>query len=148
VSTSWWAPEIVAVAQEHAPAELADVAERLLAAPGSARAAPQRVTLVSRDGAVTVDGRPLEDAAWRQGRSGSGVLRRYFRALVSAYPASLARDELADLLWPESEGDKAVRNLYDATKDLRRVLGALPGVRLEVAEGAYRLVLGAGSRVG
>jgi len=68
------------------------------------------------------------------------VLRRYFRALLSAYPAALGRDELADLLWPESEGDKAVRNLYGATKDLRSVLAAVPGMRLQVSEGTYSLI--------
>ena len=75
------------------------------------------------------------------------MLRRYFRALLSAYPAALARDELADLLWPESEGDKAVRNLYDATKDLRRVLVAMPGVQLRVTEQTYGLVLASSARV-
>jgi DNA-binding SARP family transcriptional activator len=75
------------------------------------------------------------------------VLRRYFRALLSAHPAALARDELADLLWPESEGDKAVRNLYDATKDLRRVLASIPGVQLRVSDQTYGLALTGNVRV-
>ena len=101
---------------------------------------PTRAVVVSRDGSITIDGRRLDESSWRSGRTGSGVLRRYFRALLSAYPAALGRDELADLLWPESEGDKAVRNLYGATKDLRRVLAAVPGMRLQVSEGTYSLI--------
>jgi len=50
-------------------------------------------------------------------------------------------------IWPESEGDKAVRNLYDATKDLRRVLVAMPGVQLRVTEQTYGLVLASSARV-
>jgi DNA-binding SARP family transcriptional activator len=96
---------------------------------------------------VSVDGEPLDESAWRVGRSGSGVLRRYFRALLSAYPAALLRDGLADLLWPQSEGDKAVRNLYASTKDLRRVLAGVPGVGLEVAEGRSRLTVARNVRV-
>jgi hypothetical protein len=143
LGTSWWSSELAAVAREHAPAEFADFAERLLAAPATPRGGRDHAVVVSRDGTVSVDGQPLDETSWRQGRSGSGVLRRYFRALLSAHPAALARDELADLLWPESEGDKAVRNLYDATKDLRRVLASIPGVQLRVSDQTYGLVLAA-----
>lgn len=146
-STSWWSPEVVTVAREHAPPELADFAERLLLVAAPRRRERDAEVLLSREGAVTVDGGPLDEAAWRQGRSGSGVLRRYFRALVTAHPATLARDALADLLWPESEGDKAIRNLYTATKDLRRVLAAMPGVRLRVDEGRYGLAVAPTVRV-
>jgi len=127
------------VARDLAPAELSEFAERLIAHGETSSAAEHATVAVGRDGTVMVGGRELDDSAWREGRSGSGVLRRYFRVLLSAYPARLGRDELADLLWPESEGDKAVRNLYDATKDLRRVLARVPGMRLEVTEGRYGL---------
>jgi hypothetical protein len=143
LGTSWWSSELATVAREYAPAELAEFTERLLASPATLRAGQERAVVVARDGMVTIDDRPLDEATWRQGRSGSGVLRRYFRALVSAHPAALARDELADLLWPESDGDKAVRNLYDATKDLRRVLAAIPGLQLRVSDQTYGLVLAA-----
>jgi hypothetical protein len=33
-----------------------------------------------------------------------------------------------------------VRNLYGATKDLRSVLAAVPGMRLQVLEGSYSLI--------
>ena len=67
------------------------------------------------------------------------MLRRLFARLVAAHPHAVSRDELADELWPESEGDKAVRNLYAATKDLRRVLASARGVRLVARGGTYRL---------
>lgn len=141
LGTSWWAPELAAIAREHATPELAEFAERLLSAGGPASETDPPDVSMTREGAVAVAGRTFEDADWREGRSGSGVLRRYFRVLLSAYPARLERDEIADLLWPESEGDKAVRNLYDATKDLRRVLSRVPGARLEVTDGRYGLAL-------
>jgi tetratricopeptide (TPR) repeat protein len=141
MSTNWWASELVTVAREHAPAEFGAFVDRLIAPPGTPSQSPAREIVVSRDGNVTIDGRTLDESSWRSGRSGSGVLRRYFRALLSAYPAALGRDELADLLWPDSEGDKAVRNLYGATKDLRSVLAAVPGMRLQVSEGTYSLIL-------
>jgi tetratricopeptide (TPR) repeat protein len=141
VGTNWWAPQLVTVAREHAPAEFGDFVDRLIAPPSAPASSHGPRVVVSRDGTVAIAGRTLDEASWRSGRSGSGVLRRYFRALLSAYPAALGRDELADLLWPESEGDKAVRNLYGATNDLRSVLAAVPGVRLQVAEGRYCLIL-------
>jgi hypothetical protein len=147
LSTNWWASELVTVARAHAPAEFAAFADRLIAPPATPHPAPDREVVMSRDGSVSIDDEPLDAAIWRIGRSGSGVLRRYFRALLSAYPAPLLRDQLADLLWPESEGDKALRNLYAATNDLRRALAAVPGVRLEVTEGTYSLVLSGNVRV-
>ena len=140
VSTNWWASELVTVAREHAPAEFGAFVERLIAPTSTPSQSQARAVVVSRDGSITIDGQMLDESSWRSGRSGSGVLRRYYRALLSAYPAALGRDELADLLWPESEGDKAVRNLYGATKDLRSVLAAVPGMRLQVSEGTYSLI--------
>ena len=67
------------------------------------------------------------------------MLRRLFALLAEAHPQLISRDELTDALWPESEGDKAVRNLYAATKDLRRVLAGSPGLRLVAREGGYVL---------
>jgi tetratricopeptide (TPR) repeat protein len=145
--TNWWASELVAVARAHAPAEFESFVDRLIAPAGQPSSSHDREIVVSREGDVTLSGKSVDASLWRVGRTGSGVLRRYFRALLSAYPAGLLRDELADLLWPNSEGDKAVRNLYAATQDLRRALLALPGIRLEVAEGAYRLDFAANVRV-
>jgi DNA-binding SARP family transcriptional activator len=85
-----------------------------------------------------VAGAPLPADAWQR-RSGARVLRRLFALLVAAHPKGVSRDRLTDELWPESEGDKAVRNLYAATKDLRRVLASASGVRLVARGGDYAL---------
>lgn len=142
LSPNWWAPETVAAASRLAAREHLEYAaglHRPLDAPASAVVARVRI---ARDAVVTVGSDVLAPERWRVGRSGSGVLRRLFAALVAAHPAGLRRDELADLLWPESEGDKAVRNLYAATDDLRRLLAEVPGVRLASQDRRYVLVLG------
>jgi tetratricopeptide (TPR) repeat protein len=139
VATSWWASEVVDVARRHAPAEFAEYVEGLIAPPGVGAPSVAPDVRLARDGAINVNGAPFDEAGWRSGRTGSRVLQRYFRALVAAYPAALGRDELADLLWPDSEGDKAVRNLYASTNDLRRVLASVPGVSLAVVNQRYRL---------
>jgi tetratricopeptide (TPR) repeat protein len=145
--TNWWASELVTVARAHAPAEFESFVGRLIAPADPPSQSHDREIVVSREGNVTLSGKAVDASLWRVGHSGSGVLRRYFRALLSAYPAGLLRDELADLLWPDSEGDKAVRNLYAATQDLRRALLALPGIRLEVEGGAYRIDFAANVQV-
>jgi len=142
LSPNWWAPETVAAASRLAAREHLEYAAGLHRPPDApARASDTRVR-IDRDATVTIGTEVLAPERWRVGRSGSGVLRRLFGALMAAHPAGLHRDELADLLWPESEGDKAVRNLYAATDDLRRLLAELPGVRLASAQGRYSLVLG------
>jgi hypothetical protein len=140
VATNWWAGELARTARQHAPAEFGEYVERLVSPPSGAPDTEPEIS-IARHGTIVMNGAPLDEAMWRSGRTGSGVLQRFFRTLVAAYPAALGRDELADLLWPESEGDKAVRNLYGATNDLRRVLSTLPGVSLAVVEQRYRLRL-------
>jgi DNA-binding SARP family transcriptional activator len=44
-----------------------------------------------------------------------------------------------DLLWPDSDGASAIQNLYAATHDLRRVVSAVPGLKLVVHDQKYRL---------
>src|SRR5205085_12056117 len=95
-----------------------------------------RVEVTPNDSSVA--GKPIPDEAWQR-RSGARVRKRLFALLVEAHPHGIPRDELADTLWPESEGDKAVRNLYAVTKDLRRVLASARGVRLVARGGTYRL---------
>ena len=142
LSPNWWAPETVAAASRLAGREHLEYAAGLHRPPDVPAGASEPRVRIARDAAVTVGSDLLAPERWRAGRSGSGVLRRLFGALVAAHPAGLHRDELADLLWPESEGDKAVRNLYAATDDLRRLLAELPGVRLASLEQRYVLVLG------
>ena len=67
------------------------------------------------------------------------MLRRFFARLATAYPSAVTRDELAEYLWPDSDGDRAIRNLYSATVDLRRLLAALPGVAVTAGDGGYAL---------
>ncbi len=140
LATNWWSAETVEAAREHAPAEFAEYVGTLVAPPASDAVEPPAVS-VTRDGTIVLAGRQLGTELWRSGRTGRRVLERFFRALVAAYPTGIARDELADLLWPESEGDKAIRNLYGATNDLRRILAAVPGVSLAVVDQRYALRL-------
>lgn len=94
--------------------------------------------LVSADARIWVDGRELPGEIWRR-RTGSGVLRRLFRLLVESHPRSVTKERLADRLWPESEGDRALRNLAGAVNDLRRVATAVPGLRVRVSSGRLSL---------
>lgn len=66
-----------------------------------------------------------------------GQVRRLFQLLAAAHPVGVHRDELADLLWPASDG--ARQNLFAALNDLRRLLEAVPGLSIETDEGRYRL---------
>lgn len=68
-------------------------------------------------------------------------MRRYLGLLAAVYPRALARDHLTDMLWPQSDGDRAINNLYAATSDLRCILRGVAGVRLMCSEGAYGLSL-------
>ncbi|MFN2521369.1 MAG: hypothetical protein ABR525_10030 [Candidatus Limnocylindria bacterium] len=141
LASNWWSAELVATAREHAPPEFADYAESLVAPPSTDVAEPPPAVTLMRDGTIVVGGARLGTEVWRGGRTGRRVLERFFVALVAAYPAAIARDALADLLWPESEGDKAIRNLYGATNDLRRILASVPGVSLAVVDQRYALRL-------
>jgi len=125
VSPSWWAREIVDAARiddgERCADDLLETAVEILDAP--------RQTVEIRGEEIRVNGSPMPADAWQR-RSGTRVLRRLFASLVDAHPRIVPRYVLADSLWPDSEGDKAVRNLYAATKDLRRVLSNARGLRL------------------
>lgn len=143
LATNFWAAELVALARTLAPPELRDYATRLIppARPRPEASSSSRVQ-VSRDGSVWVDGIPVTLERWRLGRTGSKVLRRLFVALVVAYPSALRRDELTDFMWPDSEGDRAVTNLYAAVNDLRAVVADVPGVAVVSRDGAYAVAFG------
>ena len=134
VSPSWWAREVLDAARLDGGDPCAD--GLLQVAAGILDVARTRVEVTPND--ISVAGKPIPDEAWQR-RSGARVLKRLFALLVEAHPHGIPRDELADTLWPESEGDKAVRNLYAVTKDLRRVLTVAPGVRLVARGGDYAL---------
>ncbi len=97
--------------------------------------------VIDATGCVSLGGYPLGQRHWRIGRTGTRKLRQYLALLVVRYPTPVTRDELADRLWPESDGDRAIRNLYAATSDLRRFLHVIPDAYLCVEEGGYRLDL-------
>lgn len=143
LATNWWSFDLITLARELAPPELRDYAAHLVgpATPPAESSSSSRVE-VSRDGSLSVDGSALPLERWRLGRTGSKVLRRLFVALVAAHPSALRRDELTDFMWPESEGDKAVTNLYAAVNDLRAVVADVPGVAVVSRDGAYALVFG------
>ena len=134
VSPSWWAREVVESARVDGGAHCAD---DLLETTAGILDAPRDAVEIRGD-EIRVAGVPLGADAWQR-RSGARVLRRLFALLVAAHPRGISRDQLTDELWPNSEGDKAVRNLYAATKDLRRVLADAPGLRLVAREGGYAL---------
>jgi hypothetical protein len=142
LSPNWWSDELVTIARRLLP-ETDAAFGRLLVTTGQTvgtMSAPR--VAVSRSGDITVEGRLLADERWREGRTGSRVLRRLFRALVSAHPVGIQRDELADLLWPESDGDRAAQNLDSALNDLRHLLRSVVGLRVGSKDGRYRLLAG------
>ena len=137
LSPNWWSADafrtLLKVADHPSIAEL--VPPPLL----QGRVAGRRDVEVYLDGTVMLDGAEFF-LLWATGRTGRHMLLRFFTELLLSYPQPLARDLLADRLWPESEGDAAVRNLYAATNDLRKILVDVPGVRVRVDAGHYRLI--------
>lgn len=124
---NWWSDSAVRAARTYEP----EFAKWLV---GGSRAATP-----IRDEPVTADSIP--PAALRQGRTGPRVVRRLFTLLLEAAPGGLPRDRLCDVLWPDSDGDKANRNLYAAVDDLRRALRQVPGVALITDSGGYRVAI-------
>ena len=143
VSPSWWAREIVDAARIDGGESCAG--DLLPTTVGILDASRETVEIWGEE--IRVDGSPLAPDAWQR-RSGARVLRRLFALLVAAHPRGVSRDHLTDELWPDSEGDKAVRNLYAATKDLRRVLAAAPGLKVVALGGGYSLQAEANVRIG
>lgn len=134
-STIWWSSslirELAAAADSEARRWLAT-----LAIPADV------IATVSVDewGRVLMGDQPIPEGRWRLGRTGGRVLQRLCAALIRCHPDGIARDDLSDSLWPDSEGDAAVRNLYAAVNDLRKLLEPL-GIRVITAGGRYGLDL-------
>lgn len=129
LSPSWWAREVVDVAADLGQTEAcSDALWRVEAEIGG----PDRPSVVAEGDRIWVDSHELSPEQWRK-RTGAHVLRKFFGLLLRAHPDGLGQEELADLLWPDSEGDRAMRNLYGATKDLRRVLSVVPGLRVRLS---------------
>jgi tetratricopeptide (TPR) repeat protein len=141
VATNFWGPELAATARAYATEENADFATALITLQEGAKARPRRSVVIREDGTITIAGRALSDDAWRQGGTGRRQLRLLFDTLRATYPAPIDRDRLTDLLWPDSEGDRATGNLYAAVNDLRHLLADVPGVTLQVKDQRYVLQL-------
>jgi hypothetical protein len=143
VSPNWWADELVTSGLAAVPDDDANsrsVLQSMWAPRGAARHLFPSIQIAPD--AVLVDGQPLPPGVWREGKSGRRLLDRLFHTLCEAGERGMTRDELCDCLWPDSDGDRAVRNLYAAVHDLRRLLAALPGARLSSREGRYCMELG------
>jgi DNA-binding SARP family transcriptional activator len=87
--------------------------------------------------AVTVGGRPVPDAAWRQRRAAA-----VGKMLALAPGNSLHREQLSEALWPDYDPEAAAANLRVALHHARRQLeaaGATPGVILVRAGDAVSL---------
>ncbi len=147
VATNFWGPQLPTTARTHASADNAGFAAALVVPGARTRASRHPSVLIRGDGSIRVGHRVLPEDAWRRGGTGRRQLRRLFDALRAAYPSEIHRDRLADLLWPESEGDRAVANLYAAVDDLRHVLADVPGVAVRVAERRYGIRLAENARI-
>jgi DNA-binding SARP family transcriptional activator len=66
---------------------------------------------------VEVDGKPVADTAWRRKSA-----RQLLKILVSRPHRRITRDELVDLLWPDSGLDAAGANLRSTLSALRRAI--------------------------
>jgi tetratricopeptide (TPR) repeat protein len=140
MSPNWWCSDLVRVARRLASPDDARIAAELKE-PLSGRAIRARTTVtVLPDGDLEVDGHRLPAERWRSGRTGSHVLRRLMACLAAAHPVGVERDELMDMLWPASDGDRAAQNLYSALNDLRHLVGGRCGISVELAAGRYHLV--------
>ena len=141
VATNFWGAELAATARAYATGENADFASGLIALQEGGTAKPKRAVTIRPDGTITIAGRPMSDDVWRQGRTGRRQLRLLFETLRAAHPSAIDRERLTDLLWPDSEGDRAIANLYAAVNDLRHLLADVPGVTLQVKDQRYALQL-------
>jgi len=144
LSPNWWAPQIVQSARETAPRAVLDYVESLRSplTPVSDVSTVALAVRIEPDGSIWIDDQVASDDIWRRGRSGPGLLRRYFRLLLQARGGQIPRERLTSVLWPRSRSDVAVRNLYWATRDLRRALASVPGLSLSVEAGVYSLRMG------
>ena len=147
-SPNWWADEILTSARALTDEHERPYAMTLVAPlPGTGVGPTVQRVAIGIDGTVSVAGEALPLSDWRRGRTGAFVLRRLLGSLARSYPLRLQREELADQLWPESDGDVAIRNLYGAISDLRRVLMSVPGVRLVNVERSYAIELDANAAI-
>jgi predicted ATPase/DNA-binding SARP family transcriptional activator len=68
---------------------------------------------------VLVNGRPVSDEGWHRKKA-----RQLLKVLLTRSPHSSTKDELIELLWPESDPDTGLTNLRSTVHALRRALDA------------------------
>lgn len=110
-----------------------------LPAPSPGSAARVRITTLGGFG-VEMDGRPLYDRDWRGPRS-----KTLLKALIVLGGNKVGTGQLADLLWPDAEGDRAHQALKMTLSRLRRAgLGATerPPPWIATRHGRISLVAG------
>jgi hypothetical protein len=140
ISPNWWAADLAEFALASKGGQTDELFKGLLIAAGTLQAPPDLDVRVASDGSIAVRGRRVNTDQWRVGKTGSGVLQKAFRLFATAQSTGLSRDELTDVLWPDSDGDRALANLYACLNDLRHFLARIPGLRLDYDGGRYRLV--------
>src|SRR5882757_8383092 len=89
-----------------------------------------RVRLLGGFTVVTSDG-VVEDGAWRLRKAKALV-----KLVALAPERRLHRERLADLLWPDRDGDAAANNLHQALHAARRAIGT---DALRLADGVVTL---------
>jgi len=141
VSPNWWDREVVETLRRISRGSDHEFFAAVFPGGQHGPARSQPLVHLGRSGSMWIDGEELQADTWRTGRSGRRVLQRFFSLLSAKHPKAVERDELIDELWPSSDGDRALENLYAATHDLRQVLAAVPGVSLSVDGGLYALRL-------
>ena len=140
ISPNWWTADLAEFALTNADIATGEPFKGLLLVAGKLQAPAGLDVRIGRDGSLTVRGQRLTAERWRVGKTGSGVLQRTFRLFATSPSAGLSRDDLMDALWPDTDGDRALANLYGCLNDLRRFLAGVPGLRLTHDGVRYRLL--------
>lgn len=88
---------------------------------------------------VRLSGVRVADRAWRTAKA-----KELFAVLVTNQDRALARDEILELLWPESDRTRAVSNFHFTLHSLRRALLATDAASAPIirSDGGYQLVRG------
>jgi PAS domain S-box-containing protein len=69
--------------------------------------------------AMRINRRPFYDRMWKGRRS-----KELLKTIIALGGTKISMERLADLLWPDSDGDRALNNLKMALSRLRRIGGA------------------------
>lgn len=86
---------------------------------------------------VRLAGARVGDRSWRTAKA-----KELFAVLVTSQDRALGRDEIIELLWPESDRTRAVSNFHFTLHSLRRALAATDAASAPIirSDGGYQLV--------